>query len=185
MRGRIVELVSPSADRIAPRCRHFGICGGCQWQHLDYAAQVREKGQLLRGALRRVTSVEIPDPEPSPDPYRYRMRTELHLELLGPRAALGYRQLRSHELVESEECPILAPALEAAVTALRRLASVVPGAPRGRYELHLGDEGVALEVHAERGQTTDAASWLRWVMDDVPGLVACAADDPHGVRVVL
>jgi 23S rRNA (uracil1939-C5)-methyltransferase len=184
VRGRLLEVVSPSADRVAPRCRHFGVCGGCQWQHLEAAAQVREKGAILRGALRRITSLEIPDPEPSPTPYGYRARAELHLEEVGARRALGYRKARSHEVLEPEECPILVSALEAAVLALRRLVAVVPGAPRGRYELNQGEEGVALSISVDRG-SADAAGWLRWVLDDIPGVAAAAVEDAQGVRVVL
>jgi 23S rRNA (uracil1939-C5)-methyltransferase len=185
VRARLVEVVSPSADRVPARCRHFGVCGGCQWQHLDYAAQLREKASILRGALRRVTDVEIPPPESSPEPYGYRVRAELHVEERGARRALGYRRARSHEVVEPLECPILATPLEAAVLALRRLVEVVPGAPRGRYELHLGDEGVALCLFVERGGAAKAQGWLGWVLEDVPRVAACAVEEEGGLRVVL
>jgi 23S rRNA (uracil1939-C5)-methyltransferase len=185
VRGRLLEVVSPSADRVPARCRHFGVCGGCQWQHVRYDAQIREKGAMLRGALRRLAGVEVPEPAPSGDPYAYRVRAELHLEDRGPRVALGYRKARSHEVIEPEECPVLAPPLEAAVLALRRLVAVIPRAPLGRYELLLGDEGVALCVHAEKGGAQAAVRWLRRVLEDIPGVVACAVDDRTGARMVL
>src|SRR2546430_10071297 len=47
--GKIVSLVRKSAHAAVPQCRHFGVCGGCQWQHLSYAAQLEHKTRLVRG----------------------------------------------------------------------------------------------------------------------------------------
>jgi 23S rRNA (uracil1939-C5)-methyltransferase len=99
--------------------------------------------------------------------------------------ALGYRQTRSHQVVEPEECPILAPDLEAAVVALSRIVAIVPRAPRGRYELHLGEEGLALCVHAERGEAGPGARWLGRVLEDLPRVTACELVSPDGIRYVL
>ena len=52
--ARLVEVVRGGPDEVDPRCTHFGICGGCRLQHLDYAAQIREKGDQVRDALRRL-----------------------------------------------------------------------------------------------------------------------------------
>jgi 23S rRNA (uracil1939-C5)-methyltransferase len=185
VRARLLEVLSPSADRRSPRCGHFGVCGGCQWQHVFYAAQLREKAAALQGALRRIAGVEVPPPEPSPEPYGYRVRAELHVEDHGDRCVLGYRMARSRELVEPQECPVLAPALEQAVLALRRLVALAPRAPRGRYELHLGDEGLALCIHVEAGAGPAAVRWLRHVLEEAPGVTACAVEEAGGLRFTL
>jgi 23S rRNA (uracil1939-C5)-methyltransferase len=53
MVGRVVHVHTASASRITPKCVHFGLCGGCKWQHLDYPAQLYWKGKQVRDALVR------------------------------------------------------------------------------------------------------------------------------------
>ncbi|HEB54215.1 MAG TPA: TRAM domain-containing protein, partial [bacterium] len=53
LRARLVELIEPGPDRVEPRCRHFGECGGCNYQHVSYPAQVRAKQAFVRDALVR------------------------------------------------------------------------------------------------------------------------------------
>ena len=55
--GRMTELVTPSPDRETPYCAHFGVCGGCKWQNLSYAAQLRHKQQTVIDALVRIGRV--------------------------------------------------------------------------------------------------------------------------------
>lgn len=57
--GRIVEYKELSADRTQPFCQHFGICGGCKWQHISYEAQLRHKHQVVQDALLRIGKLEI------------------------------------------------------------------------------------------------------------------------------
>ena len=103
--GRIVER---SPDRGEPRCSHFGHCGGCRWQHIQYAAQRDAKRTLVRDALERIGGFKIVDEIDvigSPDPYSYRARARL----VESRGRLGYRMRGSHDLQGIVECPILVP----------------------------------------------------------------------------
>lgn len=50
---------SPSPDRVSPFCSHFGVCGGCKWQHISYEAQLRHKTNIVENALRRIGKVEV------------------------------------------------------------------------------------------------------------------------------
>lgn len=59
--GHITRIVTPSPDREEPRCRHFTVCGGCKWQHLRYADQLKYKRQQVEDALIRIAKVEIPE----------------------------------------------------------------------------------------------------------------------------
>lgn len=77
--GRAVAITTPSPDRREPFCRHFGLCGGCKWQHLDYAAQARFKQQHVEEALRRIGHLELPPITPilaSPTDRFYRNKLE-------------------------------------------------------------------------------------------------------------
>lgn len=59
MRGTVTEYHNYSDDRVEPFCAHFGVCGGCKWQHLSYAAQLRHKQQVVSDALRRIGKLDI------------------------------------------------------------------------------------------------------------------------------
>lgn len=75
IRARLVEVLTPSPDRVMPVCRHFGECGGCHYQHLSYDAQLKWKRQIVIEQLTRIGGIESPnvlDTIPSPNPLYYR-----------------------------------------------------------------------------------------------------------------
>lgn len=77
--GVIARMVRPSDVRIEPRCEHFGVCGGCRWQHLPYSEQLRFKQKQVTDALERIAKVELPEITPitgSEDIYEYRNKME-------------------------------------------------------------------------------------------------------------
>lgn len=63
--AHIVDMVKPSPDRVTPACEHFGVCGGCKWQHIPYESQLRYKRDQVVDALTRIAKVEIPEVNPS------------------------------------------------------------------------------------------------------------------------
>ncbi|MES2133043.1 MAG: 23S rRNA (uracil(1939)-C(5))-methyltransferase RlmD [Bacteroidota bacterium] len=77
--GHIVTLKKPSANRIEPVCRHFGSCGGCKWQHLDYATQLVFKQKTVSDALTRIGKLDISTLQPifgNKEEYYYRNKLE-------------------------------------------------------------------------------------------------------------
>ena len=119
------ELAKISPSRIAPRCPHFGPCGGCNYQHADYEIQLAIKQQILRETLHRAG---IPAPEHIPmlsgNPWHYRNRIRAAFDRAG---RLGYRARRSHDVVPISECPIAAPLLvQAALGAAEILRTSKP-----------------------------------------------------------
>ncbi len=63
-RGYIEKIVTPSKDRIEPKCKHFGTCGGCKWQHMTYTAQLKYKSKQVFDALTRIGGLTLPEAEP-------------------------------------------------------------------------------------------------------------------------
>lgn len=77
--AKLVEIVSPSEHRVEARCSYFGVCGGCRWQHLDYAEQLRFKRQHVIDALERTGGLKL-EVEPiigAEDVYEYRNKIEV------------------------------------------------------------------------------------------------------------
>ena len=56
-RGEIAKIISPSSERAEPPCEHFSVCGGCQWQHINYAAQLVHKEGLVRQSLQHIAGI--------------------------------------------------------------------------------------------------------------------------------
>ncbi len=118
--AEIVEILEFSPDRTAPRCPYFGVCGGCDFQQLNYKAQLTAKVGIVRDCLTRIGRInyerEIKIIE-SPKDYEYRSRAQWHADTR--REKLGYFQRKSHSVIDVEKCPILVPELEATLENLR------------------------------------------------------------------
>jgi len=79
LEGRVLKFHEYSIDRIDPRCKHFGVCGGCKWQHLPYNLQLKYKEKQVRDNLTRIGKIELPEISPiigSPEEYHYRNKLE-------------------------------------------------------------------------------------------------------------
>ena len=114
------EILRPAPERIAPACPHFGVCGGCHYQHANYAAQLAFKQAILRETLERggvIVPAEIVVLSGKPWAYRNRIRLAFDAE-----GNPGYRGRRSHAVVPISECPIAAPLLVAAAQTFAQLA---------------------------------------------------------------
>ncbi len=77
--GVVTQFHEYSTDRVTPACKHFGVCGGCKWQHLDYAAQLRHKEQTVRDCIRRIAHLDSEIVQPiigCESNFRYRNKLE-------------------------------------------------------------------------------------------------------------
>lgn len=100
------EILSAAPERIAPACPHFGTCGGCNYQHANYASQLEFKQTILRETLQRggVTppaAIKVL----AANPWQYRNRIRLAFDASGK---IGYRGRRSNAIIPISECPIAA-----------------------------------------------------------------------------
>lgn len=115
--GELLEVLTPSAQRVAPRCAHFGVCGGCVLQHLDPAAQLAAKESELRETLERVARV-APERwlEPVTGPvWAYRRRARLGAKFVyrKNRVVVGFRERAAPFVADLAGCEVLAsPARE-------------------------------------------------------------------------
>jgi 23S rRNA (uracil1939-C5)-methyltransferase len=116
--AKIREVVRASADRRVAPCPYLPRCGGCDWQHIDYAAQVRFKGEVVARELGHALNIEI-DPvglvEPAPAEFGYRSRIRLRA---GAKGVLGFYEAGSNMIVEIDSCMVA----EAGIRMPRHLA---------------------------------------------------------------
>jgi 23S rRNA (uracil1939-C5)-methyltransferase len=123
-KAEMEALVTASPERIAPRCGHFGTCGGCNYQHTGYANQIEIKKAILLETLERA-GVAAPGEIAvlSAEPWEYRNRIRVGFDADGKP---GYRARRSHDLIAIRECVIAAPLLVRAAMAAGELLARVP-----------------------------------------------------------
>jgi 23S rRNA (uracil1939-C5)-methyltransferase len=118
--AEVEEIVRAAPERVVPACPHFGACGGCHYQHTNYATQPAFKRAILRETLER-GGVAVPAEIAvlAGEPWRYRNRIRLAFDSSGH---IGYRGRKSHEVVPVRECRIAAPLLMEAAQTFARIA---------------------------------------------------------------
>jgi 23S rRNA (uracil1939-C5)-methyltransferase len=181
--GRVVERLPPEIRRAAPKCPHFGRCGGCALQHLEPALYASVKRGFLEEALRRVgIDPSIVEPLLRVSPLRRRVR----VGLMRPRAAYlparaGFRERFRHELVDVEDCAVVEPALLALVRRLRGTASALiePG-EAANASLCRTDSGIDLLFEALPRPSLPALEALAQLAEerDLARIVWRAGDEP-------
>ena len=123
-RARLLRVETPSPERVVPACRYFGKCGGCQYQHIDYAAQLRLKRKQIADLFERIGKIpsdKIAPVIPCPSPYGYRNRIMIRSQWNKPEQKLNIGFVRADcGLVEDiEECKIAEPALNEQIKHVR------------------------------------------------------------------
>lgn len=203
VRARIAAILQPGPGRVEPRCRHFGDCGGCQFQHVDYGTQLAAKADFVRDALVRTGGFDWPAAIAvhHGEPWGYRARTQLKLQapsglrsdashLRLPKKQrkaaqareaataddahtpqpprLGFHRAFTHDVLDVQQCPVLAPELESGLPAVR--AAVASLRKRDwPYQID-GASGVA------------GASWA----PDLPGMKKDLVEhEVHGFRYLI
>jgi 23S rRNA (uracil1939-C5)-methyltransferase len=120
--GDVVAYESQSPMRTKPFCGVFGVCGGCQVQHLAYPAQLAWKEQIVRSALRRIggfANADVRRPVGMTNPRNYRNKMALVVDRApSGETSFGFYQARSHALVRIDSCPVVLPQLDAAIGGL-------------------------------------------------------------------
>lgn len=162
----VVEVLRAAPERVTPRCRHFGICGGCSLQHLEHAAQVAAKGRIVAEALERIGGV-APErwlPPLAGPAWSYRRRARLGCKFVDKKgkALVGFRERGSPLLADLEVCEVLAAPVGSLVAALAALAGSLDIRRRvAQIEVAIGDNGTALVLRALEDPTEPDLARLR------------------------
>lgn len=107
--AKLLQVVEKSPARVSPICEHFGECGGCQLQHMDYSSQLEFKTQTVKDALTRIgklTDIEVLPTIGMGFPTRYRNKAQLPVGMDDEGAILGFFCRRSHDIVDMNTCLI-------------------------------------------------------------------------------
>jgi len=124
IRGRVAQIKTPSADRAVAPCPYFGVCGGCNYQHIPYELQLHYKAEILRETLARLGRLHWEGPivphASLPFGYRNRVQWKIGLDETGSRE-IGYFQPGSQKLCAIRQCPIASPRLNEALGAIVNL----------------------------------------------------------------
>ena len=175
-------ILEASPDRVEPRCEHFGICGGCQYQHASYDAQLALKAEILSELLARdVAGIRTRHAEA----WGYRNRIRLRVERAAEGFRVGYSRRYTNEFLPIRECPIAAPLLWRAAEALVKLGAT--DANSGRWlaatsELELfctGDESRLQMTFYLREASRDGGSFPGFcgrIQAAVPELAGAGAE---------
>ena len=173
-----VEILRESSARVAPRCRHFGTCGGCALQHLDRDAQLEAKARIVADAFSRIGEV-APETWLAPlvgPAWSYRRRARLGCKFVDKKGKLlvGFRERGSPLIADLASCDVLAPPVGALITPLAELIGSLDIRRRvPQVEVAVGENATALV--------------LRVLEDPTPGDLArlAAFESEHRVALYL
>ena len=140
-RGRVVQVLEASPERVAPRCKHFEVCGGCHYQHLSYAGQLRAKTEILRDQLVRIGHLQNPPVAPAigrTSPWNYRNHIQFQLTATGKLGFVGANSVRdAGEVIAIEECHLP----EEAINSLWPELEFEPQTTIDRVAIRAGSDG--------------------------------------------
>ncbi len=151
----LVEVLEPSRERVEPACPLFGECGGCQYQHLAYPAQLSWKTDQVRQLLRKMTGREI-EVQPclgnGEHLYGYRSKLTPHFRRPPhlPGTPVGFQRASNRSIIDVPHCPIASPAINEALVRERARLREEPGRFRkgGTLLLRDSDDGVVTDMKA-------------------------------------
>lgn len=202
-RGRIAfasitEILEPSQSRITPPCPYFGRCGGCDFQQLNYEAQLEAKVSIVRDCLRRIARIEPPQDIPitaSPNAWHYRARAQWQYERA--RKRLGYFERGSHRVCDVVECPVLVAPLQEELARLRKEMSGDSLPESAEFHAVAGDESATIAPPVGPNDARDvslgigefhyrfsAEGFFQINHELLPSLIATALEGAHGERAI-
>lgn len=149
--GKVHEVISPSPLRVDAECAHFGVCGGCSFQHVREDAQIELKQGLLQEQFRHLAKLEISELwEPLTGPawgYRHKARMGVKFVPKKNRVLVGFRERRHPYLAEIEKCIVMHPSVGLRLTDLgEMIAGLSIKARIPQIEVAIGDHQTVLAI---------------------------------------
>lgn len=161
-RGRIIEVIKPSSDRVELKCPLAKQCGGCQWQQISYPAQLKYKTKIVQDTLERIgkLKVKVSDIIGMQEPWGFRNKIQYPISKLPTsnfkhpnksqistsksqqeRIIMGYYRQGTHEVVDIDTCPIEHPKLSRAAKIVKDVLNKLD------YSAYNADRGMGLFRH--------------------------------------
>ena len=171
----IEEILEPSPARVEPPCPYFGRCGGCDFQQLNYPAQLAAKIEIVKDCLHRIAHIDIPNLEiiAAPNEWHYRARAQWQYDAEQKR--LGYFESASRRVCDVAECAVLVPELQAGLENLRTqmVDDALPQDAR-YFRAIAGDDGVSIApgVRSPNGSEGNLPHVHRSIHDETYSLTA-------------
>jgi 23S rRNA (uracil1939-C5)-methyltransferase len=184
--GRAVNIIQPAPERVVPECPHYGVCGGCSFQHVANEQQIVLKQGLLQAQFRRLGKLEIPQFwSPLTGPFwGYRTKARMgvkYVEKKG-RVLVGFRERRQPFLAEIDTCKVMHPWVGEKLPALAELIgqlSIKTQIPQ--IEVAIGDNECVLAIRVMQAASDDDKEKLR-AFAQQHGLTICL--QPKGVETI-
>lgn len=164
-KATVRQRFNDSPDRVKPVCPHFGVCGGCQQQHIKPELQRQSKFDTLQRLLTKKSAIQVNSSQIIFDePYHYRRRARFGLQyhLKQQRLVMGFRQAASNQLVEVTCCPVMRQEIEHLIQPLRACLSGLESIEQlGHVELAVTDSGRLIVLrHLSQLSATDRQTLL-------------------------
>ncbi len=180
LRGSLVSVLESAAERTTPRCEYFASCGGCNYQHSEYAFQLEQKRNILRETLQRLGGISFQGEihTISSEPWYYRNRIQLHFS--GREA--GFHKAGSHDLRAITHCEISSPMLNEVILKLQQAAKQ-PEWPEFLRSLEVFTNEEQVQFNIVDSTRPVAARFFEWCSSFLPFLAKGAIDYQAAERV--
>ncbi len=178
------EIVTSSPARVAPPCPYFGRCGGCHYQHAEYAAQLEAKRTILaeefwrQAKIRLDAAIAAGIETIAGEPWGYRNRVQLHIA----DGRLGYREAASHKLCAIDRCPISSPKVNETIASLNAMLRDRKW-PRFIRALEIFTDEEQVQLNVLETERPVARHFFEWCAEAIPGLVPGPLDYRGQFRV--
>ena len=161
-RADLLELLEASQDRISPKCQYYEKCGGCDFQHIEYQAQIRIKTALLKECMLKIGNIVPPEPEIHYSaPWEYRNRVQFHCirqfqqagqldssAQVNEKTSIGFKMRKSSNIVPVTDCPVADPGIR---TFLKNTEQALSLLKKDRFTVYSHKNLFLLEGGKEQG----------------------------------